>query len=107
MIFLDKCLDFWLTHEGNSDSLEKFAQNVTRCGVTLEVRVRFGQVRKVLVDRPGASAETKKQDTRAGSQTDEIYSAIKFEDTYPVSAGLVLDPKLPAQADQQHGSLTT
>jgi hypothetical protein len=51
------------------------------------------------MDWPGASAETKKQDTRACSQTDEIDSAIKFEDTYPVSAGLVLDPKLPAQAE--------
>ena len=31
--------------------------------------------------------------------SDDLYSAIKFEDTYQASARYVLDPKLPAQAE--------
>jgi len=36
---------------------------------------------------------------RSASPQDDLYSALKFEDTYLTSVGLVLDPKLPAQAE--------
>ena len=57
----------WLTRDGNFDNLEKFAQNVTSCSVTLKtVEVELKKARRECI---------------LAATNDDLYSAIKFEDT--------------------------